>query len=140
MGRKLLFLGVGLGVGYLIGARAGREQYERLVTAARGLWDDPRVAKARADVEAYARAQAPVVRDRAEALAHSIPEHVTEGVQKAAEAAASAAGRTTVIAKDSATKAKDAAAKVAEAARSTAAKVTGSTTEPAETEPTPPAD
>lgn len=100
MGRKLLILGIGIGVGYVFGTRAGREQYDRMVASARGVWEDPRVAKVRADVEAYARTQAPVVKERAGAFAKAVPERVTDSVQRAAEAAADLAGRTTVVAHD----------------------------------------
>lgn len=39
---KLTLL-LGFGAGYLVGARAGREQYDRIATKARGMWRDPRV-------------------------------------------------------------------------------------------------
>ena len=117
----ILVFTVGLGVGYVLGTRSGREQYDRLVANARRIWDDPRIVRARTDVESYARAQAPVVAAKAEEFARSVPGHVTDGVQKAAETAAAAAGRTTVIAHDVAGRttiiAKDAAAKAAAAAK-----------------------
>ncbi|MDM4762612.1 hypothetical protein QT381_06295 [Galbitalea sp. SE-J8] len=129
MARKLVLLGIGLGAGYLLGTRAGREQFDRLVAVARGVWDDPRVAKARADVESYARTQAPIVKERAEAIARDLPAKVTDGAQKAAEAVATAAGRGTVVAKDVAGRttiiAKDAAAKVTDAAHGAVSTVTG---------------
>lgn len=31
------------GIGYLLGARAGRERYDAIVAKAQGLWQDPRV-------------------------------------------------------------------------------------------------
>ncbi len=39
---KLAFV-VGIGVGYVLGTRAGREQYEKIVAHARELLDDPTV-------------------------------------------------------------------------------------------------
>lgn len=39
---KLSFL-AGLGTGYVLGARAGRERYEQIASSARNLWQDPRV-------------------------------------------------------------------------------------------------
>jgi len=50
---KLMFLG-GLAVGYVVGTRAGREQYDRLVSAARELWDHPTVQEAAGVVQAQA--------------------------------------------------------------------------------------
>ncbi|GAB78547.1 hypothetical protein SAMN05421595_2825 [Austwickia chelonae] len=39
---RLLFI-AGLGVGYLLGARAGRSQYEKIMSQADALWNDARV-------------------------------------------------------------------------------------------------
>jgi hypothetical protein len=41
MGR--LTLGIGLGIGYVLGARAGRERYEQIVQSAQGLLGRPEV-------------------------------------------------------------------------------------------------
>jgi hypothetical protein len=125
----VLVFTVGLGLGYILGTRAGREQYDRLVAGARRVWDDPRVSRARHDAQAYAKAQAPVVAAKAEQIARSVPGHVTDGVQKAAETVAAAAGHTTVIAHDVAGRttiiAKDAASKAASAVTAVAGTVTG---------------
>ncbi len=42
MAGKLSLL-VGFGAGYVLGARAGRERYDRLTSRARTAWQDPRV-------------------------------------------------------------------------------------------------
>ena len=34
---------VGLGIGYVLGTRAGRERYEEIRAAASKLWNDPRI-------------------------------------------------------------------------------------------------
>lgn len=57
---KLLFV-AGLGVGYVLGTRAGREQYEKLKTQASRLWNDPRVQKQVDAVEGYVKDKAPDV-------------------------------------------------------------------------------
>ena len=41
---KLLFV-VGLGVGYVLGTRAGRERYEQIAKAADRVWNQPTVQK-----------------------------------------------------------------------------------------------
>jgi hypothetical protein len=41
---KILFV-AGLGLGYLLGTRAGREKYDELKSAALKVWNDPRVQK-----------------------------------------------------------------------------------------------
>lgn len=43
---KLTLL-VGAGIGYVLGARAGRERYDEIEEQARRLWRDPRVRRAR---------------------------------------------------------------------------------------------
>ena len=120
MKRKLLFL-VGLAIGYVIGARAGREKYDKIKAAAEQYWRDPRVTKVRSDVESYARTQAPIIRDRAEAAAKAAPGAI-------AGAAKDVAGKTSTIAKDVADKttatAKDVADKTTATAKSVAGRVT----------------
>lgn len=50
---KLWFLG-GVAVGFVLGARAGREKYEELVRGARRMWDHPTVQEAAGVVQAQA--------------------------------------------------------------------------------------
>jgi hypothetical protein len=50
---KLLFLG-GVAVGFVVGARAGRERYEQLVSTAHRMWDHPTVQEAAGVVQAQA--------------------------------------------------------------------------------------
>lgn len=50
MRTKVTFL-AGAAVGYVLGARAGRERYEQIVQLARRGWEDPRVQQAVGDVE-----------------------------------------------------------------------------------------
>ena len=68
MKKSVFLLLVGLGVGYVFGTKAGRERYDQIVAKVSGVWDDPRVAKARRDAARYARQQAPVIADRAQEL------------------------------------------------------------------------
>jgi hypothetical protein len=59
---KILFV-AGLGLGYVLGTRAGREKYEELRTAALKGWTDPRVQKAADTVEDFVKDKAPDVAD-----------------------------------------------------------------------------
>jgi len=43
MNGKLFILAVGIGVGYLLGSRAGREPYEKFSRCVNKIWHDPRV-------------------------------------------------------------------------------------------------
>jgi hypothetical protein len=56
-----ILLVVGLGVGYVLGARAGRGRYEEIKDAAGKLWNDPRVQKQRANAEGFVKDKAPDV-------------------------------------------------------------------------------
>ncbi|HWR84480.1 MAG TPA: YtxH domain-containing protein [Rhodoglobus sp.] len=59
---KILLL-VGLGVGYVLGTRAGREQYEKIKDNAQKLWNDPRVQQRVDDVQGFVKDKAPEVAD-----------------------------------------------------------------------------
>jgi Mrp family chromosome partitioning ATPase len=59
---KILFV-AGLGLGYVLGTRAGREKYEELRTAAMKVWNDPRVQKQVDAVEDFVKEKAPEVAD-----------------------------------------------------------------------------
>ena len=50
---KMWFIS-GVAVGFVVGARAGRERYDQLVRAARQLWDHPTVQEAAGVVQAQA--------------------------------------------------------------------------------------
>jgi hypothetical protein len=57
---KILFA-VGLGVGYVLGTRAGREKYDQMKAAALKLWNDPRVQKTVDDAGDFVKEKAPDV-------------------------------------------------------------------------------
>ena len=50
---KFLFV-VGLGVGYVLGTRAGRERYEQIRQAAEDLWNQPKVQEGVGTVKDFA--------------------------------------------------------------------------------------
>lgn len=100
---RLLPLAIGLAIGYVLGTKDGTTRLDALRAKLSPIIDDPRVVRARKDVETYARQQAPIIRERAETAVK--------------DAAATTAG----AAKDAAAKvqstAKDVAGKVAETAQ-----------------------
>lgn len=59
--RGKILIVVGLGVGYVLGARAGRERYEEIKRAAAKFWNDPRVQQQVENVEEFAKDKAPEV-------------------------------------------------------------------------------
>jgi hypothetical protein len=56
-----ILLVVGLSVGYVLGARAGRERYEDIKNAAGKIWNDPRVQKQVNNAEEFVKDKAPDV-------------------------------------------------------------------------------
>ena len=44
---KLLLIGLGVGVGYILGAKAGRERYDQIAKAASKVWNAPIVKAGR---------------------------------------------------------------------------------------------
>lgn len=58
--RKLTLL-IGVGIGYILGAKAGRERYEQLADQAGKVWSDPRVQSKVEEV----KEQAPVLAGKA---------------------------------------------------------------------------
>jgi hypothetical protein len=116
MNPRLIMLGLGLAVGYVLGTRDGRERYDWMKAKVTGAWEDPRVAKARHDLDAYVREQAPIIRERAEAAAKAAPGVIADAARDVADTAKEVAART-------AETAKDVAARTAETAKEVAGKV-----------------
>jgi hypothetical protein len=50
---KLMFI-TGVGVGYVLGTRAGREKFDRMVAQARKVWESPTVQEAAGVVQSQA--------------------------------------------------------------------------------------
>ncbi|WP_433386071.1 hypothetical protein ACQPZX_31930 [Actinoplanes sp. CA-142083] len=62
---RIVKLAAGLAIGYVLGARAGREQYEKIAEAARGLSGSPKVEQAKQKVKDTAGAKLDQVADKA---------------------------------------------------------------------------
>ena len=128
MNPRLLVLALGVGIGYVLGTRDGRARYDQMKAKVTELWEDPRVVKARNDVESYARQQAPVIRERAEAAAKAAPGVAKDVAGKVADTAKDVAEQVSETASDVAAKAsataKDVSAKASATAKDVAAKAT----------------
>lgn len=96
---KLLFV-VGLTVGYVLGARAGRERYEQLKEKANDAWEDPRVQHAVSDAQEFVKENAPLVQARVVAGTKAAVVGVHDGYAKAAETAKDVSARAANTAKD----------------------------------------
>jgi hypothetical protein len=66
--RKLMLL-VGAGIGYILGAKAGRERYEQISQKAENLWSNPKVQSTVEDVKAQAPKAASSVAESAKDIA-----------------------------------------------------------------------
>ena len=123
--RPFLIVGTGLAIGYVLGARAGRERYEQLRDAARRAWTAPRFVRVRTDSAAFVRENAPLVAERTAVVAKDVAAKTAvtakDVAAKTAETAKDVAAKTAVTAKDVAAKtavtAKGVAAKTAEVAK-----------------------
>ena len=58
---KRLILLIGLGIGYVLGSKAGREQYRKIKTTASKTWQSPAVRSAAEKVEAFVGEKAPAL-------------------------------------------------------------------------------
>ncbi len=74
-----ILLVVGLGVGYLLGTRAGRERYEQIKAQVSKLWNDPRVQRTVDQAEDFVKDKAP---DVAEFLADGAKSVVAKAAGK----------------------------------------------------------
>jgi hypothetical protein len=74
-----ILLVVGLGVGYVLGSRAGRERYDEIVAQAQKFWNDPRVKKQVNNAGDFVKDKAPDVAD-----------FITTNVKKVAKTTSSA--------------------------------------------------
>ena len=79
---KILFV-AGLGLGYLLGTRAGREKYDELKSAALKVWNDPRVQKQVDAVEDFVKDKAPEVAEFVSDGAKNIVDKVSNKVAPA---------------------------------------------------------
>ena len=73
---KILFV-AGLGLGYVLGTRAGREKYDQLKTAVLKVWNDPRVQKQVDAAQDFVKDKAPEVAEFVSDGAKTIVEKVS---------------------------------------------------------------
>jgi hypothetical protein len=99
---KILFV-AGLGLGYVLGTRAGREKYEELRTAALKVWNDPRVQKQVDAVEDFVKDKAPDVAEFVSDNAKKVVAQVS-GKKPATRTGSSASGSSGGAAKSSTAK------------------------------------
>jgi activator of HSP90 ATPase len=123
---KILFV-VGLGVGYVLGTRAGRERYEQIKRAAEGVWNQPAVQQGVSTVTDFAKDKLGDVSDTVLDAAKSFIGNATRGsgatkseVREAAEAAKRGVSKTAKAASSAVEDAADAVGEAIDAAAKTA--------------------
>ena len=90
---KILFV-AGLGLGYVLGTRAGREKYEQLKSSAMKVWNDPRVQRQVDAAETFVKDKAPDVAEFVSDNAKKVVSQVT-GKKPAARSSAKSASTST---------------------------------------------
>lgn len=83
---KISFVLGGL-LGYVLGARAGRERFEQIRDLGTRAWEDPRVQEGRQKVEDTIREQAPVLKEKVTDTAKSAGAAASAKVDEATSAA-----------------------------------------------------
>src|SRR5699024_1501375 len=70
-------------VGYVLGTRAGREQFEKIRSSAKNLWEDPRVQETVSDVEHrasdFVKGKAPELKEKVSGAVRSASDAVRPG-------------------------------------------------------------
>jgi hypothetical protein len=113
---RLLPLAIGLAIGYVLGTKDGTTRLDALRAKLSPIIDDPRIVRARKDVESYAKQQAPIIRERAETA-------VKDAASATAETAKDVAGKVQTTAKDVAGRVSETASDVRDQAVKTAGDV-----------------
>ena len=103
---KLLFI-VGLGVGYILGARAGRPRYEQLKAKATEAWGDPRVQKVVTETQDFVKENAPIIQDKVVAGSRAAVTGVQDVAVRASEIAKDVSGKVADTTKDVSAKVAD---------------------------------
>ncbi len=83
---KTTFL-TGFGLGYVLGARAGRQRYEQLKSGAQGVWNNPKVRETVTHAQDVAAQKAPAVQ-------HKIVETASHAAHKVTDKIGSSNGST----------------------------------------------
>ena len=120
--KRLITLGIGAALGYLLGSREGRKNLDKFAKNAQSFWNDPKtqdqVQKATQKATTAVKDQAPVVADKAAGLADKATDalkdkapNLAEKADKANAAAHSATEKGANAAQGLADKASDAAEK-----------------------------
>lgn len=85
--KRLITLGIGAALGYLLGSREGRQNLDKFAKNAQSFWNDPKTQDQVQRATATVKEQAPGVADRAAGLADKATEAVKDKAPNLAEKA-----------------------------------------------------
>lgn len=88
---RILFV-IGLGAGYVLGAKAGRQRYEQIASAADKVWNSQSVAKQRHEVQHFVETKAPKLVEAATDAAGGAIDKVTRRGARRGGAGSNGAG------------------------------------------------
>ncbi|MGO3894344.1 YtxH domain-containing protein [Brevibacterium aurantiacum] len=92
--KKRLILLAGLGVGYVLGSRTGRQSYEKLKAQAQDLWTDPRVQDTVEKANQSIREKSPAVADAVQTAADKVNSAAGAGAASTGSKSAGTPGAT----------------------------------------------
>ncbi|MEO7146769.1 MAG: hypothetical protein ABIW81_05375 [Terrimesophilobacter sp.] len=128
-----VLLVVGVGIGYILGARAGRPRYEKIKAKATDAWEDPRVQKVVTDGQAFVKENAPIVQDKVVAGTRAAVAGTQATYAKTAETAKEISDTVVKTAKDTSEKvagtAREVTSKVAKTTQGVREKIAGAANE-----------
>jgi len=79
---KILFV-AGVAAGYVLGARAGRQSYDKIKNRAENLWENPNVQKGVHQAEDFVKENAPIVGSKVKEAATEAGQAATAKVKSA---------------------------------------------------------
>ncbi|GAB3526529.1 YtxH domain-containing protein [Arthrobacter monumenti] len=74
-----------MGVGYVLGARAGRERYEQIRAQAERLWSNPKVQRTVSQAGDTAKEKAPLLKEKSAEAAHKATDKVSDAVRSSGD-------------------------------------------------------
>ncbi|MGM7669727.1 YtxH domain-containing protein [Microbacterium sp. A93] len=119
--KRLITLGIGAALGYLLGSREGRQNLDKFAKNAQSFWNDPKTQEQVQRATSTVKEQAPVVAERAAGLA----DKATEAVKDKAPNLAEKADKANAAAHTATQKGSDATQGLADKASSAAEKSAG---------------
>jgi len=94
---KKLTLLIGIGIGYVLGSRAGRERFEQIRSGARKVAGNPTVQSAATKAQETVAAQAPVVAEAVKEKATSAASAVADKVHRGDDGSATIASNARTV-------------------------------------------